>query len=229
MIRKSLFVAQRHTLTLPLRAQACPDTSRMYGRAYGWQRQSWHLNPGPFAAPNRPTDYNPGSFQKRLQHAMTAAGNASEAYGEGDDEGDRVCHAAQRPQGGGGGGSGGGDHPDLEGLQFVDMNGRPIDGQDCDIVYDDAALAPSTRTVVDEDGGVVSVYVVAPDADDDYAWAVAATGAPESPVTVAAPPATAVETPAQPGSGEAPLAGPVRTAVARRRLKTVVTVAPVAY
>jgi hypothetical protein len=56
-------------------------------------------------------------------------------------------------------------NPGLDGLQFVDMDGNPIDGRSCDIIYDDKDLDSRTRIVIDENSGVVDMYVEDADAD----------------------------------------------------------------
>ena len=50
------------------------------------------------------------------------------------------------------------------------MDGNPIDGRSCDIIYDgdDNGLESRTRIAIDEDGGVVDVY--AEDADAADMW-----------------------------------------------------------
>lgn len=118
--------------------------------------------------------------------------------------------------------------PDLDGLQFVDMDGNPIDGRSCDIVYDDNGPESRTRIIIDEDGGVVDMYVE--DADAEM-WGGGGggggvdSGAHENPVTVVTS-ATTVQASARPGSGEASLTIPASTTLTRKRVKIVVTFAP---
>ncbi|WYZ36481.1 hypothetical protein EsH8_XV_000034 [Colletotrichum jinshuiense] len=194
------------------------DDDPMYGRAYGWERQGWRDDPRPYAASNRPTDYQPNSFQKRQQHPLTAAGNSTKA-----DEQEAVCHvdqAARQEDSG---------DPDLDGLQFVDLDGNPVDGRSCDIIYDDNSPESRTRIVIDEDGGVVDMYVEDADADmwgRGKGWGEGVdSAAPESPVTVVTS-ATTVPASARPGSGKASLTVPASTTLTRKRVKTVVTFAP---
>ena len=196
----------------------------MYGRAYGWERQSWKDDPQPFPGPNRPTDYQPGRFQKRQQHPLTATGNSTEP----DHQEEAVCHVDQaaRQQDTEDGGD-----PDLDGLQFVDMEGNPTDGRSCDIIYDDNDLESRTRIVVDEDGRVVDMYVE--DVDADMWWEGGGggggggvdSGAHEAPVTTLVTSVTTLQESARPAEASPTI--PETTTLTRKRVKTVVTVAPV--
>ncbi|KAK8067767.1 glycoside hydrolase family 18 protein [Apiospora saccharicola] len=202
------------------------DDDPMYGQAYGWPRQNWRDDPRPVGG-NRPYNIQPGVFQKREQERMAAAtGNITEDVRSVEED---VCHAKQAPrrqqqqQGGG---------PDFthDGQQFVDMEGHPIDGRNCDIIYDDDDDEDDpesrTRIVIDEDGGVVGMYVE--DADEGMwarggAWA--DSSAYDIPVTLVTT-ATTIQPSARPGSGEASFTIPTSTTMTRRRMKTVVTMAP---
>ena len=184
----------------------------MYGRAYGWNRQSWTEDPGPVNAPNLPYHYQPGIYQKRQPHTRTKAA----ALGADDDTG--VCPAARELGG-----------RDADGPRFVDMDGRPIEGQNCDIIYDDDDdddLASRTRILVDEDGHVMDVYFDGVDAN--AAGGRVGGGGPITAATTATANAPAVPARARPGSSEASLP-PASTTLTRRRMKTIVTVAPVVY
>jgi hypothetical protein len=187
----------------------------MYGNAYGWQRQNWQDDPRPFGVQNRPADYQPNMFQKRQQHPLTAgAGNGTEA-----DHHEAVCHVDQPAQQHGSVGG----NPDLDGLQFVDMDSNPVDGRRCDVIYDDNDPGSRMRIVMDEDGGMAGMYVEH-DADVE-GWGVDSVMY-ESPVTLVIS-ATTIPASARPGGGEASLTVPVRTTSTRKRVKTVVTYAPV--
>lgn len=191
-----------------------PCGERMYGRAYGWERQSWKDDPRQFGAQNRPTDYQPSNFFKRQQHPLTATGNSTEA-----DHEEAVClvdQAARHQESG---------DLDLDGLQLVDMDGNPIDGQSCDIIYDYNDPESRTRIVVDEDGVVVDMYVEDADADMWGAGGCSDGGVHESPVTSTTF-VTTIQASAEPCSGEASLAIPASTSLTRTRVNTVVTVAP---
>ncbi|KAK8102995.1 glycoside hydrolase family 18 protein [Apiospora sp. TS-2023a] len=197
----------------------CFATYNMYGLAYGWPRQNWRDDPHPVGG-NRPYNIQPGVFQKREQERLAAAaGNSSTE--------EAVCYANQAPrqqqqqqQ------DGGGDFTH-DGQQFVDMQGNPIDGRNCDIIYDDDGDDPESRTriVIDEDGRVVSMYIEDADAGFWGSGAEDGGGAYEIPVTLVTT-ATTIQPSARPGSGEASFTIPTSTTMTRKRMKTVVTVAP---
>ncbi|CRG92683.1 hypothetical protein PISL3812_09747 [Talaromyces islandicus] len=55
-------------------------------------------------------------------------------------------------------------NPDYDNLLFVDLDGKPIDGRTCDIIYEDDDPHSEVRIVLDEKGNVVDMYTGDPDA-----------------------------------------------------------------
>ncbi|KAJ6037676.1 Glycoside hydrolase superfamily [Penicillium canescens] len=53
---------------------------------------------------------------------------------------------------------------DYDNLYFVDLDGNPIDGRTCNIIYEDDGPRSEVRLVLDEDGHVVDMYMGDPDA-----------------------------------------------------------------
>lgn len=128
----------------------------MYGNAYGWPRQSWRIDPAPVAnAFDRPIDYQPGVFQRDL------AGNDTDSLPK-NDTATGVCYAELRSLGN----SEQHFDPDLDydNLLFVDMDGNPVDGQTCDVIYDDLDPHSEVRIVLDEHGNMVDMYMGDPEA-----------------------------------------------------------------
>ncbi|KAK4870248.1 hypothetical protein LT330_005302 [Penicillium expansum] len=134
------------------------DDDPMYGNAYGWPRQSWRVDPAPVAsAQYRPFDSQPTIFQRDL------LGNDQYTSLEKYNDPAGVCHADLKFLG-----NGKQDaylDLDYDNLYFVDLDGNPIDGRTCNIIYEDDGPRSEVRLVLDEDGHVVDMYMGDPDAD----------------------------------------------------------------
>ncbi|KAJ6016619.1 hypothetical protein N7540_011210 [Penicillium herquei] len=53
---------------------------------------------------------------------------------------------------------------DYENLLFVDMEGNPVDGRTCNIIYEDDDQHSEVRLILDEEGNVVDMYTGDPEA-----------------------------------------------------------------
>ncbi|KAJ5921194.1 CAZyme family GH18 [Penicillium verhagenii] len=127
------------------------DDDPMYGNAYGWPRQSWRVNPAPIASQQyRPYDSQPSVFQRR-----DLLGNGT--WSEEDSDPAGVCHADLRLLG-----NGKEDvYPDLDydNLLFVDLEGNPVDGRTCNVIYEDDDPHSELRLILNEEGHVVDMYM----------------------------------------------------------------------
>lgn len=127
----------------------------MYQNSYGWPRQSWRSDPAPIANQlYRPYDSQPIIFQRGL------IGNDTSYEDDSDPAG--VCHADLWSLG-----NGKKDaylDLDYDNLLFVDLDGQPIDGRTCNIIYEDGDPRAEVRIILDEDGNVVDMYMGNPDA-----------------------------------------------------------------
>lgn len=127
----------------------------MYGNAYGWPRQSWRIDPAPVAnAFDRPYDSQPGIFQRGIL--------ANDTSPEKHSDPDAVCHADLRSLG-----NGIQDaylDLDYDNLLFVDLDGKPVDGRTCNIIYENDNPHSEVHIVLDEKGKVVDMYIGDPDA-----------------------------------------------------------------
>lgn len=139
----------------------------MYGSAYGWPRQSWLVDPGPVNAGYRAYDQQPTIFQRGLS---VDNGNSSIGIGNDTDSSSAgVCHADL-------GSLGHGDQRadaeafdlDYDNLFFVDIDGNPIDGRKCSVIYEEADPESQVHIVLDEDGNVVDMYTG--DGDEGGSW-----------------------------------------------------------
>jgi chitinase len=127
----------------------------MYGNAYGWPRQSWRMDPAPVANYlDRPGDSQPAIFQRDLLANDTSPEKHSDPAG--------VCHADLRSLG-----NGNQDaylDLDYDNLLFVDMDGKPVDGRTCNVIYEDDGPHSELRIILDEEGNVVDMYMGDPEA-----------------------------------------------------------------
>jgi hypothetical protein len=123
----------------------------MYDNAYGWPRQSWRLDPAPIAnRQHRPYDSQPVVFQRR-----DLLGNRT--WSEEDSDPAGVCHADLRSLG-----NGNQDaylDLDYDYLHFVDMEGNPVDGRTCNVIYEDDDPHFELRLMLNEEGHVVDMYM----------------------------------------------------------------------
>ncbi|KAK4033108.1 hypothetical protein C8A01DRAFT_40430 [Parachaetomium inaequale] len=189
------------------------DDDPMYGGIYRWPRQSWRIDPAPISAV-RPWNQQPAVFQKR---GATISGNST---GNATDP-SMTCHVDLKAQ----------DDAELDydELLFLDMDGNPVDGRTCDVIYeeDEEETASRLRIVVDEDGNMVDVYMT--DDGDGGLWPSGEDTPSASSATATAEPVTITATTmgaARPASGETTPALPASTAVTTTRLGSVVTLPP---
>ncbi|KFY85211.1 hypothetical protein V498_07750 [Pseudogymnoascus sp. VKM F-4517 (FW-2822)] len=131
------------------------DDDPMYGNAYGWPRQSWRMDPAPVANYlDRPGDSQPAIFQRDLLANDTSPEKHSDPAG--------VCHADLRSLG-----NGNQDaylDLDYDNLLFVDIDGKPVDGRTCNVIYEDDGPHSELRIILDEEGNVVDMYMGDPEA-----------------------------------------------------------------
>lgn len=60
---------------------------------------------------------------------------------------------------------------DFDNFFFVDMEGNPIDGRKCSVIYEDQDPDSQVHVVLDEDGNVVDMYMGNDEDDDvDGSW-----------------------------------------------------------
>lgn len=188
----------------------------MYGNAYGWPRQSWRIDPAPVAnALDRPYDSQPVIFQRGLLANDTSPEKHSDPAG--------VCHADLRSLG-----NGKQDaylDLDYDNLLFVDLDGKPVDGRTCNIIYEDDDPHSEVRIVLDEKGKVVDMYMGDPDAGLRTREALKSSNSDK--VTV--DPTTVTVTTGVPAGSESRPTFPASTTGAQTRSGSVVTPAPFAY
>lgn len=72
---------------------------------------------------------------------------------------------------------------DYDNLFFVDMDGNPIDGRKCSVIYDEDDPASQVHIVLNEDGNVVDIYT---GVDDEDSWRAMRDADKERPVTATA-------------------------------------------
>lgn len=204
----------------------------MFGHAYGWRRQNWRLDPGP-ALNQRPFNYLPGTFIKRSEQEVltVSTGNSSEADGSSSNlQPAGVCHVDLEQLQQEGLEAQGENDLDYDKLLFVDMDGDPVDGRSCDVIYEDRDPDSRVRIVVDEDGNVIDVYT---EDDPDNLWeedSREGVDDGESHVTADLPVITATSvataSSARPGGSETSLSGPESTVLTTTRMGAMVTLAP---
>lgn len=191
----------------------------MYGNAYGWPRQSWRIDPAPVANfLDRPIDYQPGIFQRGLLANDISPEKHSNPAG--------VCHADPRLLGN----SKQDDYLnfDYDNLLFVDLDGKPVDGRTCNIIYEDDDPHSQVRIVLDEKGSVVDMYMGDPDAG---MWTREALKSSNSDKVTVDPTTVTVTTGVLAGSESRPTFAPstTRPQTSSGSVVSVVTPAPFAY
>lgn len=189
----------------------------MYGNAFGWPRQAWRVDPAPMAnALVRPYDSQPPIFQRRDFIA-----NDTSLEKDSDPAG--VCHADLASLGNGKQDA----YRDLDydNLLFVDLDGNPVDGRTCNIIYEDDDPHSEVRIVLDENGKVVDMYMGDPDAG---LWTREAVQTSNS-VKVTVEPTTVTVTTGVPAGSESRPTFPASTTGSQTRSGSVVTPAPFAY
>lgn len=188
----------------------------MYGNAYGWPRQSWRIDPAPVANNLiRPWNIQPVVFQRDLL--------ANDTSPEKHSDPDGVCHADLRSLG-----NGKQDaylDLDYDNLLFVDLDGNPVDGRTCNIIYEPDDPHSEVRIVLDEQGKVVDMYMGDPDAG---LWTREALKSSHSD-KVTVDPTTVTVTTGDPAGSESRPRFPARTTGPQTRSGSVVTPAPIAY
>lgn len=156
----------------------------MYGAGYRWPRQSWLVDPRPVNAAYRAYDQQPIIFQRGL----SVDGNSSAT--DDTDSSPGVCHADLGSLQVGNDGQ-----PALtealglhyDNLFFVDMDGNPIDGRKCSVIYEEDDPASQVHIVLDEDGNVVDMYT---GVEDEDSWLATRHAGRDRPVTATADPVT---------------------------------------
>ncbi|KFZ18962.1 hypothetical protein V501_00864 [Pseudogymnoascus sp. VKM F-4519 (FW-2642)] len=192
------------------------DDDPMYGNAYGWPRQSWRRDPAPVANYlDRPYGSQPVIFQRGLLANDTSPEKHSDPAG--------VCHADLRSLG-----NGKQDaylDLDYDNLLFVDLDGKPVDGRTCNIIYEDDDPHSEVHIVLDEKGKVVDMYMGDLDAG---LWIREAHKSPNSEKVTVDPTTVTVTTGVLAGSESRPTF-PASTTGPQTRSGSVVTPAPFAY
>lgn len=192
----------------------------MFGRAYGWPRQSYRSNPAPTAsAAIRPYNLQPVIFQR----GVTITGNftQNDTDSSSDDAGPAaVCHVDLKPRDG---------DPyadaelDYDDLLFVDMDGNRVDGRTCRVIYEDHPDS-QLRIVIDQDGNMVDMYI---DNADDGLWHAGEKASVSSFTGTAEPVIITVTTgSARPGSGEPTPTFPISTMMTTTKSGSVITLPP---
>lgn len=188
----------------------------MYGNAYGWPRQSRRIDPAPVAnSLDRPYNLQPVVFQRGLP--------ANDTWPEKHSDPDGVCHADLRSLG-----NGKQDaylDLDYDNLLFVDLDGKPVDGRTCNIIYEDDDPQSEVRIVLDEKGKVVDMYMGDPDAG---LWTREALKSSNSD-KVTVDPTTVTVTTGVPAGSESRPRFPASTTRPKTISGSVVTPAPFAY
>lgn len=188
----------------------------MYGNAYGWPRQSWRMDPAPVANYlDRPGDSQPAIFQRDLLANDTSPEKHSDPAG--------VCHTDLRSLG-----NGNQDaylDLDYDNLLFVDMDGKPVDGRTCNVIYEDDGPHSELRIILDEEGNVVDMYMGDPEAGS---WTREAVKSSNSDTVTVDPTTVTVTTGVAAGSESRPTF-PASTTGPQTRSGSVVTPAPFAY
>lgn len=189
----------------------------MYGNAYGWPRQSWRVNPAPIASHKyRPYDSQPSVFQRR-----DLLGNGT--WSEEDSDPAGVCHADLRSLG-----NGKQDaylDLDYDNLLFVDLEGNPVDGRTCNVIYEDDDPHSELRLILNEEGHVVDMYMGDADAGS---WTREALKSSKSDTVTVDPTTVTVTTGVAAGSESRPTF-PASTIGVQTGSGTVVTPAPYVY
>ncbi|KAJ6121228.1 Glycoside hydrolase superfamily [Penicillium sp. IBT 18751x] len=112
--------------------------------------KSWRVNLVPIASQKyRPYDSQPSAFRRDL------LGNGT--YSEEDIDPPGVCNADLRSLG-----NGKQDaylDLDYDNLFFVGLEGNPVDGRTCNVIYEDDDPHSELRLILNEEGHVVDMYM----------------------------------------------------------------------